>query len=93
VIRPADPRDRAAAESVVQEAYSIYLDRMEKPPGPTLDDYGALIAQGLVSVAEDEDSEIAAVVVLMPKADYHDEAPRLKSHGSFHNIYYATLRH
>jgi GNAT superfamily N-acetyltransferase len=70
VIRPADPRDRAAAESVVQEAYSIYLDRMEKPPGPTLDDYGALIAQGLVSVAEDEDSEIAAVVVLMPKADY-----------------------
>ena len=70
MIRPADPRDRAAAEIVVQEAYAIYLERMEKPPGPTLDDYGALIAQGLVSVAEDEGGEIAAVVVLMPKADH-----------------------
>jgi GNAT superfamily N-acetyltransferase len=70
VIRPADPKDRAAAENVVREAYAIYLERMEKPPGPTLDDYGALIAQGLVSVAQGEGSEIAAVLVLMPKADH-----------------------
>jgi GNAT superfamily N-acetyltransferase len=70
VIRPADPRDRTAVESIVQKAYSIYLERMDKPPGPTFDDYGALIAQGLVSVTEDEGSEITAAVVLMPRADH-----------------------
>jgi GNAT superfamily N-acetyltransferase len=70
VIRPADTRDRTAVESIVQKAYSIYLERMDKPPGPTFDDYGALIAQGLVSVAEDEGSEITAAVVLMPRADH-----------------------
>lgn len=70
MIRPADPRDCTAVESIVQNAYSIYLERMDKPPGPTFDDYGALIVQGLVSVVEDENREIAAVVVLIPKADH-----------------------
>jgi GNAT superfamily N-acetyltransferase len=70
VIRSARPEDRPAIEAVVQEAYSIYIERIGKPPGPMLDDYAALIAQGRVSVGEDANGEIAALVVLIAEADH-----------------------
>ena len=35
-IRPADPADRAAVEALVREAYSVYIERIGKPPGPML---------------------------------------------------------
>ena len=41
MIRPAKAADCAAVEAIVRAAYSIYLDRMGKPPGPMLDDYAA----------------------------------------------------
>jgi GNAT superfamily N-acetyltransferase len=61
--RPLGGRERRPGSLCLPRAHG-------KPPGPTFGDYGALIAQGLVSVAEDEHSEIAAVVVLMPKTDH-----------------------
>jgi len=70
MIRPAVAADRAAVETIVREAYSIYVDRIGKPPGPMLDDYGALIGAGAVSVLEEPDGTIAAIIVLLPKPDH-----------------------
>ena len=70
MIRSARPEDRPAIEAVVQEAYSIYIERIGKPPGPMLDDYAGLIAQGRVSVGEDANGEIAALVVLIAETDH-----------------------
>lgn len=70
MIRRAAPADRAAVEAIVQAAYSPYIARIGKPPGPMLDDYAALIVQGAVSVLEDVGSEIAAIIVLVPKPDH-----------------------
>ncbi len=69
-IRKAGSGDRAAVEAIVATAYSIYIDRMGKPPGPMLDDYAALIDQGAVSVFEEPDGEIAAIIVLLSKPDH-----------------------
>jgi ribosomal protein S18 acetylase RimI-like enzyme len=69
MIRPAEPADRATVESIVRAAYAIYLDRMDKPPGPMLDDYAALIDDGAVSVL-DETGEIRAIIVLLPQPDH-----------------------
>ena len=68
MIRPAVSADRDAVEAIVREAYSIYLERMEKSPGPMFDDYAALIAEGAVSVCDD--GQISGIVVLLPKADH-----------------------
>ena len=69
MIRPARLEDKDAVEAIVRAAYSVYLARMDKPPGPMLDDYAALIAAGSVSVA-DEAGETAAILVLLPKPDH-----------------------
>jgi GNAT superfamily N-acetyltransferase len=70
VIRRAMPKDRAAVETIVREAYSIYVDRIGKPPGPMLDDYAGLIADDRVSVLETDDAAIVALIVLLPKPDH-----------------------
>jgi len=69
MIRLAQPGDRAAVETIVREAYSVYLARMDKPPGPMLDDYAALIRASAVSVI-DEGGDIDAIIVLLPQADH-----------------------
>jgi ribosomal protein S18 acetylase RimI-like enzyme len=69
MIRPATPRDRAAVEAIVRDAYSIYLERMGQPPGPMLHDYAAQIAAESVSVI-DEDNDIVAIIVLLAKPDH-----------------------
>jgi ribosomal protein S18 acetylase RimI-like enzyme len=69
VIRRAEPQDRQAVEDIVHAAYAMYVERIGKPPGPMLDDYGALIAQGAVSVLG-ADEVIAAIIVLLPKPDH-----------------------
>src|ERR1700724_1688435 len=69
MIRPANPTDRAAVEAIVRDAYSIYLDRMDKPPRPRLDDYAALIDDGAVSVL-DGDGGLRAIIVLVPHSDH-----------------------
>ena len=70
MIRRARPADRAAVEAIVHAAYAIYVDRVGKPPGPMLDDYARLIADGAVSVLEDADGTIAAIVVLVLQPDH-----------------------
>jgi GNAT superfamily N-acetyltransferase len=70
VIRCAQPTDRAVVERIVRDAYGMYVERIGKPPGPMLDDYAALIADGAVNVLEDADGTVAAVLVLLPKPDH-----------------------
>jgi GNAT superfamily N-acetyltransferase len=70
MIRRAVPQDRSTVEAIVNLAYSPYIERTGKPPGPMLDDYGALIAEGAVSVFEDADGDAAAIIVLLSKPDY-----------------------
>jgi ribosomal protein S18 acetylase RimI-like enzyme len=69
VIRRAQPADRAAVDAIVAAAYSVYVARIGKPPGPMLDDYAKLIDAGAVSVFE-ADGAIAALIVLLPKPDH-----------------------
>ena len=69
MIRPATPSDRAAVEEVVRAAYSIYIARIGKSPGPMLDDYAKLIADEAVSVFE-VDGAIAGLIVLLPAPDH-----------------------
>lgn len=69
MIRRAAPQNRKEVEAIVAAAYSPYVGRIGKPPGPMLDDYAALIARGAVSVLE-ADGLIAAIIVLLPKPDH-----------------------
>ena len=70
MLRTARPEDRVAVEAIVIAAYSIYVERIGKPPGPMLDDYAGLIAAGAVRVLEDPDGAVAAILVLLPKPDH-----------------------
>lgn len=67
MIRLACAADAAAVSAIVTDAYSIYLVRNGKIPGPMRDDYAALIAEARVHVLEDG-GEIVGLVVLIPEA-------------------------
>jgi ribosomal protein S18 acetylase RimI-like enzyme len=69
ITRVARREDVKTVQAIVRQAYSIYLDRMNRPPGPMLDDYAALVRNGAVSVYE-TDGEIAGIIVLLPKPDH-----------------------
>ena len=68
MIRLASPADVAAVTTLVMEAYSIYIARNGKVPGPMRDDYAALIAAGRVHVLEENDA-LLGVLVLIPEDD------------------------
>ncbi len=68
-IRAATAADVAAIEAVVDAAYRPYVAVIGKPPGPMLDDYGALVAAGRVQVA-DRDGAVVGVLVLLPEPDH-----------------------
>src|SRR5260370_9300856 len=70
VIRRATPDDRTEVEAIVHATYSVYVDRIGKPPGPMLDDYGRLIADGAVSVFAAPDGVLAGLIVLVPASDH-----------------------
>jgi len=70
MIRRAEPQDRAAVEAIVDAAYSVYLDRIGRPPGPMLDNYSRLIDEGAVSVLEAPDGVIAGLIVVLAKSDH-----------------------
>jgi GNAT superfamily N-acetyltransferase len=85
VIRRARAEDRAAVEAIVRDAYAIYIERIGKPPGPMLDDYAALIADGAISVLEEAGGTAAAIIVLLRKPDHlllDNIAVRLDRQGS-----------
>jgi ribosomal protein S18 acetylase RimI-like enzyme len=70
MIRPARPGDRTAVEEIVRAAYSGYIERIGKAPGPMLDDYAKRIAEGVVSVLGEADGTIVGVIVLLPKTEH-----------------------
>jgi ribosomal protein S18 acetylase RimI-like enzyme len=63
MIRPAIQQDAPAVSDVVAAAYSHYVARIGKPPGPMLDDYALRISHNQVWVLEDE-GRIVGVLVL-----------------------------
>jgi GNAT superfamily N-acetyltransferase len=66
-IRPADAADLPAVERIVRDAYTRYIARIGKPPGPMLDDYAALIRGHGVWVAGDP---AEGVIVLLARDDH-----------------------
>ena len=61
--RLARPEDADALRRIVREAYTHYIERIGKPPGPMLDDYAKRIKDGQAWVLE-VDGTIAGLVVL-----------------------------
>src|SRR3954471_14039327 len=66
MIRPARPADVDAIAAIVKDAYSIYLARNGKTPGPMRDDFSRLVEDRRVHVLEDA-GEIVGLVVLIPE--------------------------
>ena len=67
-IRKAASADRPAVEAIVDAAYTPYVPRIGRKPGPMLDDYGALIQEGCVHVLVDG-GIVQAILVLRPEQD------------------------
>ncbi|OJJ74459.1 hypothetical protein ASPBRDRAFT_39579 [Aspergillus brasiliensis CBS 101740] len=67
-IRQATPADQHSIETIIQEAFSIYIARIGRKPQPMLDDYTALINDGVVYVIE-HDGGIKGTVMLVPRED------------------------
>ena len=65
-LRPATAGDVSEIEIIVRDAYTPYLERMGKPPGPMLDDYAARVREGRVSVLETA-GRVVGVLVLAPE--------------------------
>jgi GNAT superfamily N-acetyltransferase len=63
-IRPARAADLPAVRAVVDAAYTIYLPRLGKPPGPMLDDHAARIGSGRLWVLEAAEGVVGVLVVL-----------------------------
>lgn len=57
-----------AIEQIVEAAYSPYIARIGRKPGPMLDDYAALTRQGHVRVLA-VDGEVRGLLVLVPEDD------------------------
>lgn len=68
LIRPATVDDIAAIEAIVHAAYSPYIERIGRKPGPMLDDYAQQVAAGRVHVLESA-AGVHGFVVLI----HHDE--------------------
>ncbi|MCC5977191.1 MAG: GNAT family N-acetyltransferase [Salinarimonas sp.] len=69
-IRPAGIDDLAAVAQIVCEAYSPYIDRLGKPPGPMNDDYAAHIAARRIYVGSDAQGVAGFVVLLADDAQF-----------------------
>jgi ribosomal protein S18 acetylase RimI-like enzyme len=52
MMRPANAHDVTAIETIVEAAYSPYIPRIGREPGPMLENYPALVAAGGVHVLE-----------------------------------------
>lgn len=52
-IRAALPTDTEAVSRCVAAAYSMYIPRLGKPPGPMLESYDDVIAQRAVYVVKE----------------------------------------
>ncbi|NIA68994.1 GNAT family N-acetyltransferase [Pelagibius litoralis] len=68
-IRLAEEADKAQIEAIVAAAYTPYLQRMDRPPGPMVDDYAKRIAAGQTHVLE-SNGRIVGILVLEPGEDF-----------------------
>ncbi|MYJ72760.1 MAG: GNAT family N-acetyltransferase [Rhodospirillaceae bacterium] len=68
-LRFAAAGEAAEVAALVNRAYSGYIERMGRMPGPMLDDYARLIADGLVRVIC-RGERICGVLVLIEKDDH-----------------------
>ena len=68
-LRLAVPADVSEVAALVDRAYTGYIVRIGRKPGPMLDDYAALIADRLVRVLC-RDGRICGVLVLIEKDDH-----------------------
>jgi ribosomal protein S18 acetylase RimI-like enzyme len=62
-LRPATPDDADAVAALVHDAYVHYVERIGREPGPMTKDYGEVIAEREVTVAENDDG-IAGLIVI-----------------------------
>ncbi len=69
MIRPARPEDAAAAGDIVDAAYTKYIARIGRKPGPMEDDHAARVAAGQAFVAE-PDGQVVGWLVLIDAADH-----------------------
>jgi ribosomal protein S18 acetylase RimI-like enzyme len=69
VIVHARPAHLAAVQACVDAAYHHYVERIDKPPAPMLDDYEHLISQGVVHVAM-QGEQIVGVIVMWDEDEY-----------------------
>ena len=67
-LRPATHDDLATVQDIVRTAYTHYIGRIGREPGPMTDDYAALIGAGQVHVAE-RDGVVQGLLVLIPQND------------------------
>ena len=67
-LRKAVSADRPAVEAIVAAAYSPYIARIGRRPGPMLDDYGTLIDEGCVHAVV-ADGVVQGILVLHPEQD------------------------
>ena len=65
-IRQANEADLPVIEEIITAAYSVYLERMDRPPAPMLRDYAPAIEKGWVWVAG---SPVAGLISLIPTDD------------------------
>lgn len=63
-VRPASPQDLPSIESIVSRAYTPYIERIGRKPGPMLDDYGQKLNEATVFVAEDR--EVVGLLIVVP---------------------------
>ncbi|UCH74597.1 MAG: GNAT family N-acetyltransferase [Rhodospirillales bacterium] len=68
-IRPARTGEATAIRDLVRRAYAKYLPRMEREPGPMLDDYDKRVAEGAAYVLEMAGT-IAGILILLPQDDH-----------------------
>jgi ribosomal protein S18 acetylase RimI-like enzyme len=61
--------DLLAIQRIVREAYTPFIARIGKPPGPMGDDYAALVAADAVTVAE-RDGRVVGLLVLLDRHDH-----------------------
>lgn len=62
-VRTAEPGDESEVRRCVQAAYSLYVERIGKPPAPMLDDYSELIDRGVVRVAIQSGDLVGLIVM------------------------------
>jgi GNAT superfamily N-acetyltransferase len=67
-LRVATIEDRPAVEAIVDAAYSHYVLRIGRKPGPMLDDYAILIRDGRVHVIDDGGA-VQGLLVLIPEEE------------------------